>query len=561
MRLLRINDIDVDIDDQTAIGVDLQSYDIKQPGKRFINVTNTFTIPATSHNLGIFGNAQNGQSLSTKIYDQSICDYWVDNEQLIKSAKCRVDQIQDRISLFIFQKDDIWDELKGVLWPDFLRDFMQWQLIQKGLYSAIFPFTGTFPDFINEFANNTEGIILPMTWGNLFSQPLLDVPGQFIERLDAIYLYIKFTEGAPTPVTTESNGGHFSIFAKTIFEYIEWKYGVNFLTSGGVAVGNIWDDLIAQRVYIDAKEVSITVTGTFDNYTIWFNPIVTNPVFLPHADIKDKADKTLYDFVNSFMQEFNILKDDLEIDGESVIRLARFDDMETLAKVVDWSSKMSGKPIFKPFIEGYGQNNYIKFGTIYENGDSLLNSKNLDSSNLNLDLKKDLFEIDAHIPAINISGTDSYLDLSKKEAFKTFTFMLSDGLTDNDITVLYYSEGVVSSASATLKLPKAAVYSLDSEYTLLDEIITYPRFYEAEKWLTLSDIKDFEFFRQYFIRELNGSFFINKISGFNPQKSKEPTKIELIKVSDKTPTTPPDLNYWTDGVADAWADGDSDYWY
>lgn len=557
MRLLRINGIEVDIDEQTAIGVDLQSYNIKEPGTTLINVTNTFTIPNTSNNLGIFGNAQDPQSLSTKIYDEALCDYWVENEQLIKSAKCRVDQIQDRISLFLFEKADIWDTLKGVLWPDFLADFIVWMKINKGLYSFGSPFVGTFPDFITEFAGNTEGIILPMTWGNLFSQPLLDSPGNFVERLNTIYLYIKFTEGTPT-VTTESDGGHFSIYVRTIFEYIEDTYGVDFLTSGGVLPGNIWDDPIAQTMFIDSKEIAIDVSGTIDNYSIYFKP--SSSLFLPHKDIRDKADKTLYDFVNSFMNEFNILKDELEVNGQPVIRLARFDDLKTLAEVVDWSEKMSGKPIFKPFIEGYAQENLIKFGTIFEEGDSLLNSKTLNSSNKNLDLKVDLFEIDAHVPAVDIVGNDAYLDLSKKEAFQTFTFMVADGLTDNDITVIWFEQGVIGAADATLKLPKAALYSLDSEYNFLDEIITYPRFYEAKRWITLTEIKNFEFFKQYFIRELNGSFFVNKISGFNPDKSKEPTTLELIKISDKTPVADPDLNFWVDGVEDAWFDGDNDWW-
>ena len=69
--------------------------------------------------------------------------------------------------------------------------------------------------------------------------------------------------------------------------------------------------------------------------------------------------------------------------------------------------------------------------------------------------------------------------------------------------------------------------------SLMDSILAYPKFYEIKKWLTISDIRGFEFFKQYYISELNGSFFVNKIKGFNPDKSKDPTTIELIKVSSK----------------------------
>jgi hypothetical protein len=567
MRLLRINGIDVDIDERTAIGVDLQSYNIEEPGTTLINTTNTFTIPKTSNNLAVFGNAQDPQSLSTKIYDSSICNYWVDNEQLITNGKCRVDQIDgDRISLFIFEKADIWDELKGVLWPDFVNSFIGWLKTEKGLYSLSSPFVGTFPNFIAEFAGNTEGLLLPMTWGNLFAQPLLDAQNADVERLNTIFLYTKFEEGDPpvppeVQIVTESYGGHFCIYAKTIFEYIEDTFGVNFLTSGGVLPGNIWDDPIAPTMFIDSKEISINVSGTFDNFTIYFQDGGQELPFLPHKDIRDKADKTLYDFVNSFMQEFNILKDELEVNGLPVIRLARFDDLENLAEVVDFSDRLTGKPVFKPSIPGYAQQNIIKFGTVFENGDNLLNSKTLISNNRNLDLEKTLFEIDAYVPPVDIVGSDTFLDLSAKEAFKTFTFMVADGLTDADITVIYFETGVIANASASLKLPKAALYSLDSEYNFLDEIITYPKWYEAAKWLTLKDIKNFEFFKQYFIRELNGSFFINKISRFNPDRSKEPTRLELIRISDKTPLTPPDLNVWVDGVGIDWEDGEGDPWF
>ena len=138
MRLLRIDNIDVDIDEQTAIGVNYQSYDIKQVGKRFVNITNTFNIPATNHNLAIFGNAQNVQSLSTDIYSSSICNYWTNNEQLIKNAKCRVESINERISLFVYEKADIWDVLKTVLFPDFLASYITW-LQAKGLPSLATP--------------------------------------------------------------------------------------------------------------------------------------------------------------------------------------------------------------------------------------------------------------------------------------------------------------------------------------------------------------------------------------------------------------------------------------
>ena len=87
----------------------------------------------------------------------------------------------------------------------------------------------------------------------------------------------------------------------------------------------------------------------------------------------------------------------------------------------------------------------------------------------------------------------------------------------------------VSYETTPITLKKSAHYSLNDEYNTLAKMVEYPVFYKVEKWLNLNDIFQLKFFRKYFIRELNGYFFINKISGYNP-KSKKATTIELIKI-------------------------------
>ena len=67
MRLLKINNTIVEIDSQTAIGIKLQKMDLKDPGKRFVKVSNEFTIPATVKNLSIFGNPQDPQGSTGRI--------------------------------------------------------------------------------------------------------------------------------------------------------------------------------------------------------------------------------------------------------------------------------------------------------------------------------------------------------------------------------------------------------------------------------------------------------------------------------------------------------------
>ena len=551
MRLLKINSHKIDLDSKTAIGVTFQGYDVKSPGVRKVNISNTFTIPATDRNLQVFGYANNPQTLSTKIYQQNTIDYWVDNQQLIKSAKVRVNEIQERISLFVFQKPDVWDQIKLIQWPDFAKDFIKWLQDNKGLPAKDNPFIGTFVDFIEPYTTATTGVKLPFYFGNLYNYDP-DGGQQYLEDPNSIYLRYWQEQG------DKADGGHFCVYCKDIFEYIEDTYNVNFLTGGGQKVGNIWDDDIANSLYIPLRDLGIRYNysgGSVNGFYFEFNE---DTKFLPLKDQKDKAGKKLYDFVNAFFQHLNIIKDEFD---NNVIRLARFDDMEQLAEVVDWSGRFDKKtkPKFKPSIDGYKQENVIKFKEIYEEGDDLLNSRTLTCLNENLDATTDLFEIDSYIPSFLLVSGGQVPDLSPKEAFKTFEFMLDAGLTDQAINIYQSEDG--NEQQAVIRLQRAAIYGIDGEYQLLDKMITYPRFYEASRWLTLNEINNLEFFKLYFFRELNGAYFLNKISGYNPQLANTATKLELIYVSDRTPIKPPTLDYWTDGVADAWTDGTGDIWF
>lgn len=552
-RLLRINGIDVDIDDKTSIGITLQTYDVKKPGETFINVSNTFSVPATLKNLATFGLANNPQSQSTKVYEVNYCNYWIDNEKIINNAKIRVEGIQERIDLFIYEKQDIWDQLKRLTYTELSRGLMDWLWATKGVPSPSVPYTGTSQGFIDIYSNTTEGIILPMFMGNLYQYV---IPGGSTPRENFTTIYLE---------DLVFNGGHFCVYLKTIFEYLEYNFNVNFLTSGGVLPGNIWDDPIAPLIYIPFRNIT---TELFDvgggNVDITIDVQTgDDQEYKPYDNVKDKEDKTAYDLVVAFIQHFNLIKDELVIGSERIIRLARFDELEN-AEVLEFSDRLSGTPKFKPSIEGYAQENYIKFKEIYPEGDSLVNSKKLECLNANLDVKTDLFEIDTYIPSIFLdidTSNGDILDMSTKESFKTFQFFISNGITPNNVTIKIFTSEEGDYTMGVKQLQLARIYDLTSEYNFLDEIITYPKFYEIEKWLTIADLKNFEFFKQYHIKDLNGSFFINKIKGFNPEKSKKPTTLEVIKVGTRTPVYPPFLNYWTDGVADGFVDSENDYWF
>lgn len=648
MRLLKINNITVDIDEQTAIGIDIQGYDIKEPSKRFINVSNVFSVPITANNLSIFGLASDVQSKSTLIYQTAICNYWIDNEKYIDNSKVRVESIDDRIHLYVFDKADIWDTLKTIKWSSFVTDFLAWMYTNKSLPIYGHAYTGAVSSFLDSYINPTDGIIMPLLIGNYgkfldagqkqseillilsgtigttgsvnrsFTSALTGtingsftvLAGYVAANVGAAYANscnndsslnqyfdfwfdtstglvncqaktaantdstLVFSIGAydtilsgssvagvagitpglygfkdklnanPNTVTQDAiiylkwktfdentTGGRFSVFVKTIFEYIESVYNVNFYVNDTIT-GNIWADAVIPTMYVPIRDFDVNVsTGN-----CYFKIKDSETIFAPHQDTQDKPEKTLYDLVMAFFLHAQIIFDKIE-DGNSVnYALRRFDDIKTLAPVINFSGKMSTEtPVFKPSIDGFVQNNYIKFGSIYPGGLEITNSKNIVCSNVNLDLKNDLIKIDSYVPGVLPLRSDYVLNCSDKEALGTFSFFVNGNETTNNILINYYDLTSSNVFSWNKKLRIAQLYDIDSEYTFLEEIVQYPKYYEAKMWLSLIDIRNFEFFKQYFIRELNGSFFINKIKGFNPEKSDEPVTVELIKISDRTP--------------------------
>lgn len=517
MRLLKFNNVQIDIDEQTAIGIDFQGYDVKDPGKRKIAVSNSFTIPKTSHNLKQIGHAGNPQSISNIAYNPIVVQYYNDNKQLIRNGSARITEVSNRISLLVYEKASFWDLMADFLWPNVQQELLTWLQDEKGYPSATAPFVGTFQDFIEDYIGTTEGLILPYFISNLAKYS----PDELTYLEDTSSLWLKYNTSSGI---INGNGGHWCVFCKTIFEFIEYKYNVDFSVTSLVYDYNIFQDAIASIMYVPARNILIEHTTTG-----FYFRIDTEAQFLPEKTTLDKESKSLYDFTKSFFQHFNCLIDKIpttDLSEKYIIR--RMDDI-IHAPVIDFSGGMSGDPTFKPILDGYKQNNYIKFGSIFEGGDKLRNSKKIVCQNKNLDAgttDDSLFTIDAYIPGEFVLGGDVTPDLSVGDSFKTFTFFVSVGSAST--TIKSQQNGVDKTASVVLGVAK--LYSLASEYNTIASMAAYPKFYTIKKWLTLNQIDKLVYFARYWVRELNGYYFLNKVSGYNPQKSNEPTTVELIKL-------------------------------
>jgi hypothetical protein len=562
MRLLRINNQTADIDNETAIGVTFQGYDVTDVKIRKIKASNTFSIPLTATNRKIFENAGaaqwigdeiGGVEYGTAIYNTITIDYFVDNIQLLNKVKIRVEEISDRIYIFVFEKNDIFDTLKNVLWGDFIADFFDWLNVPK----LATPFVGTYTDFIDTYRAAEANPFLSLYFGNFYeASPPLDTE-------DSIKIFDWFNN---------DNGGHYSLHIEKIFEYIEQTYNVNFLTRynytnvvGATRPANIFDDPVVRRFIIPAREITSSYELPSSHFFLLSNK------YDPYNNVSDKGGKTLFDVIKVFLQYFNILIDEVIINNFDVILLRRFDDLENLADVVNFSSKITKNVKFKP-LSDYAQNNIIKFKNIFDGGDALLNSRNITSLNKNTDIRKEFFEIDAYIPNIyvtsDIPNSEAYIPLlAQDKTFEHITFFTyldtqPFGKAKYDIDIVTDEIAGSGSQAETFELFVAQIYDLNSEYLLLERALQYPKFYEIEKWLTINDIHNLEFFKLYYIKQLNGCFFLNRITNFNPQKSKQPTIVELFRISDRTPITPPEAeDYYTDGILDGFTDGLYDLFY
>jgi len=514
MRILRINNQTCDIDDDTSIGINLQSFSISDPEKRFVNNSNSFSLPLTAKNYKIFDFGGNPQNLSTSLYDLKFCDYFIDSIKLIDNGQIYVTEISDRIYLSICDNKDIFDELKKYKWNDFVYDFLVWQYDYKNLPSPENPYQGTFLNFCTQFANTTEGIILSYYIGNL---ALYDDPNtpdvDYIEKKDDIWLQYQFNE-----TSAKCLGGHFSIFIKSIFEFLEYKYGYDFGTQNPEN-DNIFSDTVATQMFIPARSLGIEYDYVNGSFAFEYG---TGGIFEPYENVEDKDEKTLYDVVKAFILYFNLtVTPDF---NKKIIRLRRFDEINN-ANVIDWSNKIIGDYKFKPIIDNYNQNNIIGFGKIYEGGNELQYSKNIVCKNKNIpigDGSSKIITIGCFIP----SFVDDVPYLAKEEALNEIQFFVKG--EQKQIKISISQEG--QAANAIVFVYTAAIYSLDDEYNFFQSVIEYPKIYEIKAFLSLIDIININHFSRYYINNLNGYFILEKISGYNPDKTDQPTTVTLIKI-------------------------------
>lgn len=523
--IIRINDRAIDIDDKTAIGIIVATYDVANPARPLVSVSNNFSIPKTANNLAAIGFAGSAYYFSSLPYEPMLVTIYDKHEIIVRNAKARVEAINDRIELLIYQKDSFWDEIKTLKLKDIAAELLDWLKTKRGVNTASNKFTGSLTSFLSKYADATSGIILPYTMSTLYPD---------VESV-ATQVYKKQGE--------EVYSAHAFIWLTDIFAFIADKYGVSFSMSDDFG-GNIFSDEYFLSAVVMLPNIIIRNDGGY-----YFDAADEAHTI---NNIKEAGkDITLYSIIDAAIKLFNIVIDYGFFDGAYKYRLYRFDKIIDEAPIIDWSGKIAKITEFRPIIENVKQLSDIAYKAVPDGFPATYAGKQIVCKNKNIDAAGKLIEIPAFAFGFVLDGSAYVPNLSSDAAYSNVVIAV---MTNAKLSVLCKHDA--DQANVTLSIP--ALYDLSNEYNLLAAVYEYPQVWTIEKWLTLSDVANFRNFAQYYIDILGASFIVSRIDGFS-LTAKAPTKVTLVKISDATIKTPTQSNYWIDGVGNIFTDGNGNY--
>ena len=581
MRLLRINGEIADIDEDTAIGIDLQAYDFKDPGKLKVNVSNTFSLPATAKNIRILGSPGSPSRVDNTVYNRISVDYQVKNKAYISNGSARVESIKKgRINMFVAQRPGFIDRMKATPLNQFLQ---QWFV--NSFENDTHP---SYQLLVYAYANGHKGVIMPAMIGPLVN--LADKNGRIVEAffydtgVPEIGIINEMTmKVRDTSQGTTAHGGHFCVFIEPLFKYLESYFGVN-LNSSLPAAYSLFNDDVFKTLFIPVRHINVN-----DNTPrLEWVDLGGSENMRPLSDIIPYNNLSAFDL---FSETLKILGYGVEEvgDGFEIVRLDYMgavpvpDDILPGYMEAGFRSELE----YKPAIDGYGQQNIIKMNPA-ENVGEMAGARILLSNNENSEAVKELFKVNAYVPAM-LTGYSWFLAafvpiMAEAKALENITFLrlkATGAVTSYTFWVNGVHEPTPSSATSenptegsvnaingefgnpswrvVIDVPIPEVYSVSAEYNFLEGIINSPETYKVKRWVTSSQMENFRKIATYYVPELGGWFYVNKIKGFNPVKSKQPVEFELIKVPwqrmPQLPEKPIEISdrwifetgYWDDG--------------
>lgn len=524
MRLLKINDYIVDIDDNTAIGIDVENLDLTQPSKRFVNSSNAFTIPNTINNLKAIGYIGGLTNADQTIYDNFSVQYFLNNEIIIDGAYVVIQEISDRIKLQVIRKPTIWDGMKSLSWNSFISEYFDYLVAFHNIPPGSSPVTKTFNKWVTMWLDVSDGALrLYPAYTNEADYLGLDylTPRSNTFQLD-------------TDTSQFLNGGHFWSDAVTLFKFIEYKYNVDF-----DILGNHEDNPFDKIEFINCiwNVRNFYSVGNAGNWYI--NKVLHN--YLMQEEVSENTSGDLYGLMFSILNTFGVIIENYDTDKYRLRDISYNIDNKTPIdiglKLTETVQTQSPKqPRITPSIKGYGQESIIKYSDYADGINSVNTRKIVACNNKNIQFRKTIISIDNFVPA----EKDGLLNYGVSSSFEQYKIATWEEVDDSytwdylrDIVGedrVYYSETI-----AKTDYKKVTLIDLSDKWGILDTALNNPVSILQKCWLTPTQYSKINNWTLYYIPELAGSYYINNIKGYNPEKSKNPVTLELIRINNKTP--------------------------
>jgi hypothetical protein len=569
-RELYINGIKVDIDEQTAIGVTITPYNIKEPTQITVKVSNQFSVPSTIHNLAVLGMPHDLQSTDNTIYAKNYARYVVGGVQYFTRNQVVINAIgKDRISMTLVDKPTALDTLANYKWNDFMVSIISWF---KDTYNLATPANIKTQTDYNQALYNIIQDIAPIKvggwvstnggiktnsgvfsytfgkWGTL-DQGYSDV-GVLANPTITIN-HVRSTSADDMAQWIPYNGAYLGITVLDIFRAIRDILGVDFKPDTPF-FGNAFNDDYIKAQYIQDANLNLVLDNSpYDGVE---NPIkyyvqYTQCNFEGLTDSLFRKDKTVLDFVKSFVKQFCLI---IEPD----LTLRKFDDLFTIAPLEDWSASFSELVDFKPQFDNLAQKSYIKFSKVPEGAPSYYGGVVIDCDNKNLPTETDLISIDGYFPPNWPSQTTPYLN--NADAYNSFIFFYKS--LDYTADVYYAHPKLVNSTFISpgvyeyyilqlhqaFNMPVAAIHTPANSFGLYADAMFRPKIYTVKLWLKNDNLNEFKNFRLVYIKQLGGAFFVSKVQNTNIGFAKEPTTVELLFMGFKIPINPAYDWYYVD---------------
>ncbi len=564
---------EIELKDDGKLAQTKQVNDILSLSTRQTNYTNSFSIPRTAKNirtfegLGIIGNNSNvpyQKNVASLFNDAGECfvfEGWAIISDTAKDFKCNIYDGNLEIYKVIENKTLADLNLTALSHSKTLSEVQSTFLDAK-------PYKYIIADYNGEAMYDTNKInidyLVPsvkVSWlvSQIETYSGFTFNGGFKTNPDFLNLYMTYPKGTPIDLGTLEvyniiggltaglgltlTAGVGFIATKPIVLFCDLKdhpngtYSVtrnNYHTSGTITLNT--GDVLATTF---KNTLTGVITDTFENGF----EIITKYNSLNIDFLDELKGFTMRDFLNEIVWRFGLTL--FKEKYSNVYEFKSISEITNFENTIDWSSKFVSKEGEKYIFGSYAQNNWMRYK--YNDDNENHNDGFLEIDNKNLDDHKTIIPSKIYSPDFSMSenlgfttkiyrlwnkevkdnGTVTYKELSNR-----FYFMRSlVKVLDTAITIGSKSTGATNTISS---FPIENFTGLTFEeiilkyYPDIKKILNKAQVLNVRLNLKDSDVSDIDFSIPYYFKQLGGSFMLNKISNFVPNKE---TSVELIRLN------------------------------